>query len=56
MILAVLALTVTVLVAIAWLLGWFDGECGAEREPHFDDEPAWWPEFERQFDNYLSSR
>jgi len=56
LVVAILALTVAVVVATGWLLGWFDPERRAEHEPCFGDEPAWWPEFERQFEDYLSSR
>jgi hypothetical protein len=53
--LASVVLTVAVLVAIAGLLGWFDRERHAGDEPRFE-EPDWWPEFERKFADYVSSR
>jgi hypothetical protein len=52
---AILALTAAVLVAIARLLPRVDRERRAEDEPHFE-EPEWWPDFERRFADYLSSR
>ena len=44
-----------VLVAIARLLMCIDGVRFGDRSS-FDDEPAWWPEFERQFADYVAGR
>ena len=49
------AVTAVVLLAVARLLARIDRERRAEDEPLFE-EPAWWPDFERQFADYLSSR
>jgi hypothetical protein len=43
------------LVAIARLLMRVDGIRFGDG-PSFDDEPAWWPEFERQFADYIAGR
>jgi hypothetical protein len=55
-ILAVFAVLVTAVLAIAWLLARFDRKRRADDVPRYDDEPSWWPEFERQFSDYVSSR
>ena len=52
---AILALTAAAIVAIARLLARVDRKRRAEDEPHVE-APEWWPDFERQFADYLSSR
>jgi hypothetical protein len=57
---AIFAATVAALVAIARLLAGLDRERRADdeaecrAEPESGDEPAWWPDFERQFADYAS--